>query len=269
MPVSDLADVLGFAVEKRIELRQRARLEIVEDQGSEVATIAVREGLDRNVSRFAVAHEIGHAILLKKYPDAARQWDVSRREVFASIFAAEILASSEVRAQIASSFRALTDPLGLLKIASQLGLSPRALLTVAGQEPSWIEGLDKIWLRVKYVENAFTRADPKLRIVSAYYDRLRFYVATNQSLARFAGDDQWLASWPVGTVAHHSGPITLKIRRPAPSVPKFVTKEAPAELSAVRLHPSAAEPVAYLIILVDLAPNVSMSGDSCRYTSRD
>jgi hypothetical protein len=257
VPVSDLAHELGLGVEKRSDLRQRARLEILETDDSETATIAVQDGLDRNVTRFAVAHEIGHAILLRKYPDAATRWDVDRREVFASAFAAELLTSPEIRARMAPSFRTLGDPLALLKLASQLGLSPVALLTVAGQERLWIEGLEKIWLRVKYSENAFTRRDPKLRIVSASYDKYRFYIPTNQSLTRFAGDDRWLVSLPVGTVVRHSTTITLKLRRPAPAMPKFVSKEVPAGLSAVRLQPSAADPVAYLIILADMAPNSS------------
>ncbi len=256
VPVSDVADALGLAVEKRSELRQRARLEILEEDESESATIAVRESLDRNVSRFAVAHEIGHAVLLRKHPEAARQWDVRRREAFASIFAAELLTSSEVRTRMAESFRKLVDPLALLRFATHLGLSPRALLTMASMERSWIEGLDRIWLRVKYLENAFTHSEPKLRIVSAYYDKSRFYIATNQGLTRFAGTDQWLASLPVGTVARHRTVITLKLRRPAPAVPKFISKQLSADLSAVRLQPSSAEPVAYLIILADLTGEV-------------
>jgi hypothetical protein len=257
VPVAELAQALGLAVEKRSELRQRARLEIFRDEQTEIATIVVQESLDRNVSRFAVAHEIGHAILLRKYPEAGRQWDVDRREVFASTFAAELLTSSEVRAQMTQSFRTLVDPLGLLKLASHLGLSPGALLTVAAQERSWIEGLDKVWVRVKYIENAFTRREPKLRVIGAYYDKHRFYVPTNQSLTRFAGDDRWLVSLPVGTVVRHNTTITLKFRRPAPAIPKFVSKEVPAGLSAVRLQPSAADPVAYLIILADMAPDIS------------
>jgi hypothetical protein len=129
----------------------------------------------------------------------------------------------------------------------------RALLTLAGLEHSWVEGLDKIWLRVKYVENAFTHSEPKLRIVSASYDKNRFYVATNQSLTRFSGDDSWLASLPVGIVTRHRTGIKLKIKRPAPALPKFKSEEMPAELAAVRLQPGAEQPVAYLIILANMA----------------
>ena len=260
VPVGELAHVLGLSIEHRTELEQRARLEVFETNGVREATIAVRNGLDRNVSRFAVAHEIGHAILLRKYPQAAREWDVDRREVFANSFAAEILATPEMRARIAAAFRSLQNPMGLLKISSDIGLSPRALLTMAEREPSWIEGLNKIWLRVKYVENAFTHADAKFRIVSAHYDKQLFYVPTNQSLLRFVGSDRWVTSLPVGAPAQYETAVPIKFRRSTQEIPKFLTKQIPARLSAIRLHPSAAEPAAYLIILVDLAIPQSDSG---------
>lgn len=253
VPVSDLASVLGLAIEHRTELTERARLEVFDNRGIRETTIAVRDGLDRNVSRFAVAHEIGHAILLRKYPEAAREWDLNRREVFASSFAAEILATPEIRANMAAGFRSLENPMGLLRLASEIGLSPRALLTVADREPSWIGGLNKIWLRVKYVENAFTHTDAKLRIVSAHYDKRLFYVATNQSLVRFVGSDRWVASLPVGTLVEYDTPVPIKLRRQTEGLPKFLTKQVPARISAVRLHPSAAEPAAYLIVLVELS----------------
>jgi len=261
VPVSELAYVLGLAIEHRTELEQRARLEVFETDGIQEATIAVRDGLDRNVSRFAVAHEIGHAILLRKHPQAAREWDVSRREVFANSFAAEILATPEMRANMATPFRSLQNPMGLLRLASDIGFSPRALLTMAEREPSWIEGLNKIWLRVKHVENAFTHADARLRIVSAHYDKRLFYVATNQSLVRFVGSDRWVTSLPVGALAQYETPVPIKFRQRTQEIPKFLTKQIPARLSAVRLHPSAAEPGAYLIILVDLA--ISPNNNTC------
>ena len=204
-----LAKILGLTVEKRSDLHQRARLEVLTNGATRAAIIAVRADLDKNVSRFAIAHEIGHAVLLRKHPKPTQEWDVSRREVFANTFAAEILTSAELRANIEPSFRSLNDPLALVRLASDVGLSPRALLTIASQERSWIANLNRIWLRVKYIENAYTHREPKLRIVSAYYDRHRFFVATNQSLTRFAGDDQWLACLPVGvrgrTLHHYFG----------------------------------------------------------------
>lgn len=252
VPISDLALALGLRVEKRPELHQRARLELLEGPEGGTATIAVRASLERNVSRFAIAHEIGHALLLKKHPQAAREWVTSQREAFADVFAAEVLLPPKVRADAAVTFRTLADPLALLRFSSHLGLSLHALLELATRERAWFEGLDKIWLRVKYTENAFTRREPKLRIVSAHYDRSRLFIATNQSLARFAGDETWLSCLPPGHVSQQSTTVRVWLRRAAPAVPRFCTKALHAELSAVRLQPSAKDMTAYLIILVEL-----------------
>jgi hypothetical protein len=253
VPVVDLAQALGLRVQRRAELRQRARLEFFADKNAEPATIAVQVGLENNVSRFAVAHEIGHAVLLKKYPDAAKEWDIDRREEFANTFATELLASPEIRREMATTFRNLSDPVSLLRLASRMGFSLHGLLTLASRERSWVGALDKIWLRVKYVENASTHRDPKLRIVTAHYDPERFFVARNQSLARFAGgDDMWLSCMRLGSVVHHNTKVAISLRRPAPARPKFVSKELPAKLSALRLQPSELDAGAYLIVLVEL-----------------
>ncbi len=253
LPVSvvDLAHALGVKVEKRLELRQRARLEILPEGLAESPTIAVQAGLDHNVSRFAVAHEIGHVVLLNKYP-AAREWATERREEFANIFAIEVLASPEIRREMASTFRNLSEPAGLLRLAARMGFSIHGLLSLATRDRSWISALNKIWLRVKYVENNYTHRDPKLRIVTAHYDCDRYFVACNQSLARFAGDDSWLASLPPGSVARHDTKIAVALRRPAPALPKFLSRRLPATLSALRLRPGNQDSAAYLIILADL-----------------
>lgn len=255
VPIFDVARVLDLKVEKRPELRQRARLEILKDEVHEAATIAIKPDLDRNVSRFAVAHEIGHVILIRKHPDAARDWEVRRREAFASTFAAELLAPPQLREELAQQFVSLTDPVALLRLASRLGLSPRAFLTLTSQEKSWTRASNKVWLRVKHIANTYTQQDPKLRIVSAYYDRDRFYIPLNQSFARFAGDDSWLASLPPGTIATHVSEISLSFKRERPTKPKFLSMRVPARLSALRLQASAAEPGAYLIVLADLQPS--------------
>jgi hypothetical protein len=259
---SSLLDLEGRAdsvVEWRSDWRQGARGEIVQTEESEIARIAVQASLNRKMSRFAVAHEIGHAILLNRYPNDVRRWDSGRREVFASAFAAELLTLPETRARMAASFRALADPLSLLKLAQKMGLSPIALLTIAAQERSWTEGLDKVWLRVKCIENVFTRRGPKWRIVSAYYDKSRFYIPTNQVLARFAGYDQWLGSFSVGTVVRHSATVRIKLRQPPPAMPKLVSKQASAGLSAMWLQPSGPDPVTQLIILADMNLNSSVN----------
>ncbi len=255
VPVVDLAHALGLRVEKRPELHQRARLEILEGAQGEPPVIAVRTSLSYNASRFAVAHEIGHAVLLSKHPQVARQWMTDQRETFANVFATELLASPDVRLALAETFRALSDPLALLRLASRVGFSPHALLTLASQEPRWTKDLNKIWLRIKFAENRFTRQEPKLRIMSAHYDHRQLYVPTNQSLASFVGDDRWLSSVLPGSLVRYSTSILMQFRQPALTVPKFVEKRVPVELSAVRLQSSAVDNAAYFIVLAEIAPD--------------
>lgn len=259
VPITHVASAMGVRIEKRTQLRQRAQLEVFGTDISGTNTIVLKPDLNPSVSRFAVAHEIGHVILLSKHPTEARQWDTATREEFANAFATELLAPSNLREQLKPAFREVNDPLALVRLASRVGLSPHALLSIANKESSWLQGLNRIWLRVKHSNNAVTRAEPKLRIVSATFDRSHFYVPTNQSLARFAGDDQWLASLPYGTTVRHSSKITLSTKRQPGVTPKFQLQEMLATLSAVRLRPSATETGAYFIILAELIVGASLS----------
>jgi hypothetical protein len=257
-----LEEQADSVVERRSDQRQSACEEIVQTKESAIARIGVHASPARKMSRYAAAHQLGHAILLNKYSNDVKRWDSGRREVFASAFAAELLTLPETRARTSAAFRTLADPLSLFKLASQMGLSPIALLTVATQERSWTEGLDKVWLRVSCIENVFTRRGLRWRIVSAYYDKSRFYIPTNQVLARFAGDDGWLDSLSVGAMVHHRAAIRVKLRQPPPAMPKLLSKQVSAGLSAMRLQPSAPDPVTQLIILADMTPPGPSEGDS-------
>jgi hypothetical protein len=246
-----LAHALGFKVEERAGLRQRAQLEILAGGAQPDETIAVKADLEQSVRRFAIAHEIGHAVLLRKQPQASKQWSTEQREFFATTFAAELLTTPTGRSHIRATFPLLADPADLLRLASDVGLSPHALFRVVAEHKSRM--IEKIWLRVKHLKNAFTHSEPRLRIVSAHYDSSRFFVATNQSLVRFAGDDGWLASLPPGACVQHRAEIALKFKQPAPATPQFVSKSVPAKLSAMRLHPSVHDNAAYFIVLAELS----------------
>lgn len=88
--------------------------------------------------------------------------------------------------------------------------------------------------------------------MSAIYDRSRFFIPTNQSLSRFMGNDEWLASMPYGTVVTHDAIISIAFRRPPQSPTKFLATRETAHFSAVRLRPNSTEPGAYLILLAEL-----------------
>jgi hypothetical protein len=253
VPVVDLARALGLRIEERKELHQRAQLEVLTTkEGAREGWIVLKPNMDQNVRRFAIAHEIGHFALITERPDLFRAWDTTRRETFANEFASELLISPEGRAKINASFRSLSDPLDLLRLAASVGLSPKALLTQAMAKKPLTSGLWKVWLRVKHVVNAVTRSEPKLRIVSAYYDRERFFIPENQSLESFAGGDTWLSSLPIGISSRQKSTVAVKVRRPPESTPKYLSAMLPAEISAVRLAQASKEHSSLFILMAEI-----------------
>jgi Zn-dependent peptidase ImmA (M78 family) len=251
VPVLELARAMGLRIEERDGLRQRAQLEIFTAGDAQESSIILRPGMDPNVRRFAIAHEIGHFVLFKERSMLFRAWDTERREKFANWFAAELLLSPEGRAMIEASFRRLSDPLDLLRLASSVGLSPQALLTQVTAERPLTSGLAKIWLRVRNVENAVTHSEPRLRIVSAYYDRDRYFVPENQSFVSFAGGDSWLSSLPIGISSRQKSTVVVQLKRPPESTPKYLPTKLQAEISAVRLAPSKRDNGSVFILVAE------------------
>jgi Zn-dependent peptidase ImmA (M78 family) len=264
VPVVDLARALGLRIEERDGLQQRAQLEIFTTGDAQESAIILRPGMDQNVRRFAIAHEIGHFVLFKERSLLFRAWDTERREKFANWFASELLLSPEGRAKIEESFRRLSDPLDLLRLASSVGLSPLALLTQVTVKRPMTSGLTKIWLRVRHVENAVTHSEPRLRIVGAYYDRDRFFIPKNQSLRSFAGGDTWLSSLPIGISSRQKSTVVVKLRRSPELTPKYVPMKLQAEISAVRLAPSTQDQGSVFILVAEFeggGPNLIHSAE--------
>jgi len=253
VPVVDLARALGLRIEERKELHQRAQLEVLTTKdGAKEGSIILKPGMDQNVRRFAIAHEIGHFALIKERPHFFRAWDTARRETFANEFASELLISPEGRAKINSSFRRLSDPLDLLRLASSVGLSPKALLTQATTKRLFTTEITKIWLRVRHAENAVTHSEPRLRIVSAYYDRDRFFIPENQSLRSFAGGDAWLSSLPVGVSSRQKSTVVVNLKRSPESTPKYLSTKLQADISAVRLASSTRGQGSVFILMAEI-----------------
>lgn len=249
---------LGLVVCSQAHLDQRAHFEIVRKGYFTVERVVVRSDISANVARFVVAHEIGHAILARRFPDLVRSWQVERQERFANCFAAELLLPRIIREKAASRFRTCTEPRALVQMAARVGLPVNVFLNAASLDPTWTRGLDRIWLRVKRRANAFTSLEPKLRIVSAHYDRKRFFLPTNQSLKRFCGDDEWLAALPIGETAVFSSIVNIKGR--VADRPRFPALQIPATVSAVNIKPSADEPTNYFVVLAQLDSRQLPSG---------
>ncbi len=190
--VTKVARALGIAIELRADLDGRAYIQVLEEQGLYHFKIFIKPNLSPPVGRFAVAHEIGHAVLVRANPDSLHSWDKARQESFANVFAAELLVPCTLREQYGNSFRNIEDVEGLLRLAGQLGLSIGATLHVADEEQAWTKGSNHIWLSVRRSRNSFTLRDEKLRIVGATYDRGKYYVPRNMSIRSMIGEDGWL-----------------------------------------------------------------------------
>lgn len=248
--VSNLAQALGIVVRRDRRLRERARLEMIRRDGRLSAVVTLQEKLPLIEARFALAHEIGHFLLLTGRPGEAAAMSVDDREIFANTFAAELSIPRSRRDEFRERFRAAREPLELLVLSSKLGVAVSILLRFASGTSDWFTDLPRLWLRVKNVPNGYTGKDRRLRIVSAHYDRRRYYVPVNQSLFRVMAD-AWLAHQPIAEVARERGAVNILFGAPG-RTPKFVKATAPAALAAVRLQPSAADLAAYFLISAEL-----------------
>ncbi|HEY3302648.1 MAG TPA: ImmA/IrrE family metallo-endopeptidase [Candidatus Binatia bacterium] len=249
--VSHIAAALGIAVRRDRRLGERARLEMIRSHGRLSAVVTLQEKLPLPEARFALAHEIGHFLLLTDRPGEAAGMTVADREIFANTFAAELSIPRARRDELRARFRAARDPRGLIALTSQLGVAVSILLRFASETADWFKDLPFLWLRVKNVPNEYTGKDRRLRIVSAHYDRRRYYVPVNQSLFRVTAD-AWLANLPIAEVVRAAGTVTIFFRTDGGAA-KFAKASAPAALAAVRLQPSAEDLASYYLISAELS----------------
>ncbi|HEY2988866.1 MAG TPA: ImmA/IrrE family metallo-endopeptidase [Candidatus Binatia bacterium] len=248
--VSNIAAALGIVVRRDRKLRERARLEMIRSEGRLSAVVTLQEKLPITEARFALAHEIGHFLLLTDRPGEAAGMTVDDREVFANTFAAELSIPRARRDEFRTRFRAARDPRDLLALASQLGVAVSILLRFASETCDWLEDLPRLWLRVKNVPNEYTGKDRRLRVVSAHCDRRRYYVPVNQSFFRVTAD-AWLANLPVAEVAREAGTVNIFLSAPGGTA-KFIKATLPATLAAVRLRPSAEDLASYFLVSAEL-----------------
>jgi Zn-dependent peptidase ImmA (M78 family) len=248
--VANLAEALGIVVRRDRRLGERARLEMIRRDGRLSAVVTLQEKLPLPEARFALAHEIGHFLLLTGRPGEAAGMNVDDREVFANTFAAELAIPRARREEFRTPFRAARSPRELLALSAKLGVAVSILLRFASETGDWLKDLPLLWLRVKHVPNEYTGRDRRLRIVSAHYDRRRYYVPVNQSLFRVTAE-AWLANLPIAEVVRTAGNVNIFVstgggRR------KFDKAAVPATLAAVRLRPSAEDLASYYLISAEL-----------------
>ena len=252
-----IARALGIKL-RSIPTVKRARLEhsaLGSDSslfGKHDFTIAVNANISPEVGRYAVAHEIGHAILIAHYPHHATSWDLETREYFADLFASELLIPAHTRSLFMRRFRSISAPSELCGLASNLGLSLHSLLTFASKDNSWFINSNAVWLRLKYGPNKYTGRDCKLRVESAHFDKTRYYVPSNQGFERFCANDGWLGDLIPGEERDRVlENVTLKLTLANKQV-KYKTERVAAELQAIRLNSGHHDKASYYLLLAQI-----------------
>ena len=250
-PVSTarVAELLGIEVKRSEQVAGPGHLVHTRDALGGAFTIMVRADLPQPAFRFVVAHEIGHAVLLRKHPLLADRWELTQREVFANTFACQLLVPPQSRSEFAQRFRDMGHARNLLGLASDFGLSPYSMLAFADTERVCFSGSESIWLRVKNRPNRFTGVDARLRVATAHYDRERYYVPTNQSVRSLCGEDDWLSACEMGgSVSLDRGSITVSILEKTDH-PKYRRSRVAASLSATKLRASKADGLPQFLVL--------------------
>jgi hypothetical protein len=250
--VRGLADTLGIEVRHRSDLRAPARWHRVRARPAKQPTlwdephapaaehdlILLRSDLPEAARRFALAHEIGHAVLqrerdMHRYLDTRLRSSSGLVECYANAFAAELLLPTKHIAVIRARLRNASDPIELLQVASSLGVSPQTLLYRA-EEERWMAGLGRIWLDIRVLPNRFTGCDRRPRIHRAVLDQRRWFLPSNRSMAGALGNDSWLS----GVDPHRSftGLLEISEHTRDSDSRRWVQKKMPVEVSARRLR---------------------------------
>ncbi len=245
VPVMELARRLGIVIHRRSELGATARWHrrlLCEnraaprlwDSGPTIVDIVeLRRGLRYSAQRFAIAHEIGHILLHRHHPELAARLPLESEELFAHTFAAELLVPRRARHELANRVRRMEQPSELLRLADALGVSPSVVLRFAREE-AWLAETDRVWLDIRHIPNRYTHRERRLRIHDAVFDRRRWYVPTNRSVAGVFGSDIWLAA--LGRKARTMTCSMAISRRNSVARPRYVSCQTPVTVTAVGLQ---------------------------------
>jgi hypothetical protein len=211
--------------------------------------VVVRDGLSEVNRRFVILHEVGHAVLLRDYPDLADQMSKAQHEEFAFHFAASLFLTETELNEVLTHFCKLDSPLLVLEKAKASGFPLAVFLQIPRLRPGCLENSNNVWLRCKYAVNKFTGADAKLRIISAQYDWDRWYLPSNKGLEGVLEDTTWLSEISIGREAERNGLGMVIQRKTRESARKFATVSVRARVRAAALSPTVGETgVSFLLV---------------------
>lgn len=218
------------------------------EQSATREVIEVRSGLDKLARRFAIAHELGHAVLQRRFSGRGTELPIGEQERFANAFAADLLLLG-LGDDLDQRFRGAANPLDLLELAKSVGAPVRVLLIRAHRE-NWLARFDVLWLDIRTIANMKTGRNPRPRIYHCVRDRRSWFLPENRSVAGAFGDDIWL--WGRDRAFTASRRLDISRSRGTPS--KLVHERVPVEIEAFRMRqPSAGfgpEVLAHVSLLV-------------------
>lgn len=212
---------------------QSGPLRLWEEEAQGLDIVQIRVGSHQNARRYALAHELGHAVLDRELEGRSNELPVEEQERFADAFAAELLLPRSVARRLRSGFRELGEAVEVVQLAQSIAAPPRVLMLRAKQE-NWLAGLDVLWLDIRTIANRSTGRDQRPRLYDCICDRGRWFLPKNRSVRGLFGNDRWLAT----DAREMTVRSRIDVSRPRGRPARLVHEDVSAEVSAFRMRPA-------------------------------
>lgn len=235
-------EIQDLLIEGRLEIRP------------EGAAILVNTNLKTANKAFVIAHEIGHYVLRYRHPEIQEKSTLKWREDYANQFAYE-LCLPQIKKEDNINLLNTTDSIStLLKLCQKHGMSIRYFLKKMHFEQFQFCYINQseyqnLWLVAKWVENAFTHSEPKLRVVASYFDSNKYFIAENQGLDRILVNMEWLNNLSIATEENFKGTILIT-KRNRNAKPEYNKEYVEAYCSALKLQESKKDLNSKIILLL-------------------
>jgi Zn-dependent peptidase ImmA (M78 family) len=235
-----MAKMEGTSIEGRLEIKTEGDVLIIDPY------------LNKNYKAFTIAHEIGHWILAKKYPELASKRSHEWKEKYATYFAYVILVPERLKDRLKSILDNAESVFTIVKLSNEYDLSITSILNSLkyGQYNYDEYGSTNVWIVAKWIENKFTKIDPKLRITSRYFNPTYCYIPINQGLDRIVLEMDVFSNLRTGQERKANCCVSINVRNRINQKPKYSKKVINASLSTMRLNESKWDRTSQIVILI-------------------
>lgn len=248
-----LSKLLHVNIEKTVGSQVEGRLEIREDGNK----IIINKNLSRNRQIQTWSHELGHLILKNKCPELEKLCSLQWKEIYANWFANELCVPITERNSILKTLNNSTSVKTVVDLANTYGMHVTNFLKIMFFEFKTSENekseTDNLWLVTKWVANRYTKLDPKLRIISAYFDSSKYFLPENQGLNRVIDDIGWLGNLETATEKNNKGTASIQVRKKN-SIPEYFKATLQSDCFAMRLNESKSDESLQIVLLIKLKP---------------